>query len=950
MPDGTDLHPDEPNALDGNLGASPVPIAWVTLHAPDIKGRGYWDQGWLEETVAGDGWPTGLAEFEHVDHPREFRGRPGIVVVPARWHVDDAAELADAAPPGSLFMLTGDEEGAFPRRDLPADRVWLQTPWRTRARPADRFFGCGTPPACRPILAAYDGPTRPRGWFYSGQLNNPRRQEAYEVLARRRDRVGGSLRVTKMFGGGYPYEQYLGLMSDARAVPCPSGSFTPDTFRLYETLEAGAVPVVDTGCDRAEPDYWTLLFGEEPPFPILDRWDSFDAVMDEYVDATWPAPANRAGAWWIGQKRKLARWFAADVANLSPSRDRGADGRITVLVPFSPIPSHPRITVLAETMATIRDRLPTAEIIVMVDGVRPEQEHRRADYEEATRRLIWRAQHDPAWRGVLPLVFDDHHHQAAMTRRALDLVTTPHVLFVEQDTPLIGAIPFEGLADALDTGAVNLIRLSHEAAVLEPHRHLMLDDQPMIVGDVPLIRTVQWSQRPHLATTAFYRRIIGEFFGAGARSFIEDVMHGVVDNRWRRHGGAGWSQFRLAIYAPQGGDIKRSGHIDGREDDPKYGQVWTYDGPTPEGAPTPRTTVETPAAPPAAPRRERTYRLGIFGARADRRGLAIQTTEAARHLAPDRVFGVDMKDLSPYTPDWRDYHPDTLTVAAHDEVTHDLVREWLTGLDVVFGCETFYVPWFTSLAASMGVRTVLQPNPEFVGHVLDWQPRPDVLAVPSTWRIGEIPDAVHLPVGVNRARLPFRLRTRADTFLMVVGHQAVHDRQGLRVVLAALRHVTRPVNVVIRSQRPLASPGGYGRHVTLDLRVGDIEDYWQLYDEGDVLLHPRRYGGLSLPMQEALSCGMPVLMPNAPPQDSVLPDGMLLPCTTGQSFRSLVGPLPLYDVSPRVLAARIDELVDDPGEVAILSKQADGIAAGLDWTVLADRYDALFEETVRAGR
>ncbi len=274
------------------------------------------------------------------------------------------------------------------------------------------------------------------------------------------------------------------------------------------------------------------------------------------------------------------------------------------------------------------------------------------------------------------------------------------------------------------------------------------------------------------------------------------------------------------------------------------------------------------------------------------------------------------------------------------------MEAWIRDLDVVFGCETFYVPWFTSLAAVHNVRTVLQPNPEFVTHVLEWQPTPTVLAVPTTWRIDDIPGAVHLPVGVDRHRLPWRQRTRADTFLMVVGHQAVHDRQGLRVVLAALRHVTRPVHVVIRSQRPLANPGGYGRHIHLDVRVGDQEDYWRLYDEGDVMLHPRRYGGLSLPMQEALSAGMPVLMPDASPQNTVLPDGMLLPCTTGQRFRSLVGDLPLYDVNPRVLAARIDELVDDPGEVAILSKQADGIATGLDWTGLADRYDNLFAETV----
>jgi hypothetical protein len=40
-------------------------------------------------------------------------------------------------------------------------------------------------------------------------------------------------------------------------------------------------------------------------------------------------------------------------------------------------------------------------------------------------------------------------------------------------------------------------------------------------------------------------------------------------------------------------------------------------------------------------------------------------------------------------------------------------------------------------------------------------------------------------------------------------------------------------------------------NVTTDERT----DYWAVYDDVSLLLLPRRYGGLCLPMQEAAACG-----------------------------------------------------------------------------------------------
>lgn len=340
-------------------------------------------------------------------------------------------------------------------------------------------------------------------------------------------------------------------------------------------------------------------------------------------------------------------------------------------------------------------------------------------------------------------------------------------------------------------------------------------------------------------------------------------------------------------------------------------------------------------------------RLGVIG-RGDRRGLAIQTTELARALDATAVLGLDMGPLSPYPCDWSDYRQSTLTVCQLDQLTPETMRGWLDGLQVIASAETTYRPWVTVLCREMGVRTVVVSNPEFSAHVLaaDWAPRPDVIAVPTPWEMNRTPGAVLLPHGVNRDRLPFRRRTGAKTFLFVQGHSAAQDRQGIRIMSEALTHVTEPMRVVIRAQRAVGLSHRPARCVDLEVIGEDLPHYWSLYEDADVLISPRRYGGQHLPMMEALSTGMPVLVPDASPQNQILPPEMLLNATTWRHIRTTSGEFPMHDVDPRVLAGAMDSLVRNPQVVARLSDAANEIAERQSWPNLLPTYDALFRSLV----
>jgi hypothetical protein len=255
---------------------------------------------------------------------------------------------------------------------------------------------------------------------------------------------------------------------------------------------------------------------------------------------------------------------------------------ISVVIPISVIKSHPSPATLFETWDSIRFHLPTAELFLTFDGVRAEQDDRYDDYQEFIRQALIRARGDAA---TYPVMFNEHRHQSGMLKAVINEIRTPLIMYVEADTPIVTDEPieWENITAYITSGESNLIRLHHEAQIPAEHRHMMHGGETFAAFSCTRTstpthfeRTSQWSQRPHIASVAYYRRILDAHFSENARCFIEDCMHGVVDNAYRVDGMNGWLQHRLHIYAPAGGNIKRSYTTDGRAGEPKYDdtQVW----------------------------------------------------------------------------------------------------------------------------------------------------------------------------------------------------------------------------------------------------------------------------------------------------------------------------------------------------------------------------------------
>jgi hypothetical protein len=115
-------------------------------------------------------------------------------------------------------------------------------------------------------------------------------------------------------------EEYYRTIQDSIFVPCPMGNVHLESFRTYESLECGAIPIVER---RIGFDYYARLLGENP-LPTFSSWNRAARFVAEIRDD--PAALKKLQAecvqWWAGKKQRLREQIASFVAT-APGDEAG---------------------------------------------------------------------------------------------------------------------------------------------------------------------------------------------------------------------------------------------------------------------------------------------------------------------------------------------------------------------------------------------------------------------------------------------------------------------------------------------------------------------------------------------------------------------------------------------------------------------------------------------------
>ena len=323
-------------------------------------------------------------------------------------------------------------------------------------------------------------------------------------------------------------------------------------------------------------------------------------------------------------------------------------------------------------------------------------------------------------------------------------------------------------------------------------------------------------------------------------------------------------------------------------------------------------------------------KIGIIG-RADNCGLGILTQEFYDHLKPKKTILLFNRKYK--------YYPDRYPEGEcldKKEFSDEKVREFLNGLDLVIAFETPY-NWNTfDIATEMGVKSILIPMYEYLK---DKAPKPDLYICPSLLDYDVINGSkVFLNIPGNREKLKKRKISNIKNILFNIGHGGRYERNNVEETLNALSKLKENVKLTINSQVPIEYSNS-----NIKVLEGDIVNYQDLYKEGDIFIMVTKFNGLCLPIQEAMSCGMPVISSDVYPNNTFLPKDLLVK-PYKQDKLMLYRKIDRYYFNQDDIFNKINEVINwSPKQINYYSNLMDKYAESISWKNMLPKYLKVFE-------
>jgi hypothetical protein len=140
--------------------------------------------------------------------------------------------------------------------------------------------------------------------------------------------VGGKFHTTTQWNdpNGLNTQEYAHLLSNSKFSLSPMGNYSGDCFRVYESLEAGAIPIIEAKSKRQalallfnpqslvkygsrdrrfwlrNYQYWEKAVSTDFPCPVIYNWSELDTLIGSIdIEST----SEKIQLWWKDYKQSL---------------------------------------------------------------------------------------------------------------------------------------------------------------------------------------------------------------------------------------------------------------------------------------------------------------------------------------------------------------------------------------------------------------------------------------------------------------------------------------------------------------------------------------------------------------------------------------------------------------------------------------------------------------------
>jgi hypothetical protein len=199
-----------------------------------------------------------------------------------------------------VLFVNGDEQGLFNLKKINHKNIEIWTQYSQEKHRGYNLLPQGCPQHFKEMIPKYT--EKKYDIFFSGQNTHTRRKELVKVLSKIKTAI---CNPTSGFTQGFPLKEYYEYMSLSKIVPCPAGTISIDSFRLYEAIELLCLPIGDEVDSKNEHvKYFDFIF-KNFLFPTVKNWESLNDNFLNWLEQ-YPNNMHQVVAWWIKYKRDLA--------------------------------------------------------------------------------------------------------------------------------------------------------------------------------------------------------------------------------------------------------------------------------------------------------------------------------------------------------------------------------------------------------------------------------------------------------------------------------------------------------------------------------------------------------------------------------------------------------------------------------------------------------------------
>jgi len=144
--------------------------------------------------------------------------------------------------------------------------------------PIGTFIDFDNAPEIKPL------PERKYDFSFIGQIPHTGTRDCFKrnmenMLKEQKKKSGKQfkyfLQYTEGFGKGMSKEDYIDLLNDSKIVLCPTGAYSLETFRFFEAIKMGAIPLVEQ-----LPKFW---YYEKAPY-FYGKWQRLDTILSNSLN------------------------------------------------------------------------------------------------------------------------------------------------------------------------------------------------------------------------------------------------------------------------------------------------------------------------------------------------------------------------------------------------------------------------------------------------------------------------------------------------------------------------------------------------------------------------------------------------------------------------------------------------------------------------------------------